>query len=324
MAKDRLSEVLEFIEVRSVVSGGIAVGGPWEARAEVGEELKFCAMVQGEASLTTNGVEAPIELGAGDVALLNGRSWLALCGGADDGMRIQVDPPSTGSVTRIGDADLDTADIFIGGRVELNPTGKELLLQALPPVAHVRSSAAAAPHLRDHLDRLFSETVAHRVGSDFAIRQYGQLLLLEVLRGFMNEADVPIGWLKVLADERLRPALALIHEQPAKAWSLEDLARAAAMSRTAFAERFRDVAGAPPLSYLINWRMLLAQRELRSGDTRIRPLALRLGYSSESAFSTAFKRNVGESPLHYRSRMRRETRPQEVVGRTADVPAAVR
>ncbi|HWC24104.1 MAG TPA: AraC family transcriptional regulator [Flexivirga sp.] len=311
MPNDRLSEVLEFIEVRSVISGGVAVNGPWEARADVGEELKFCAMVQGEARLTTNGIEAPIQLRAGDVALLNARAWLALRGGIDQGAPVAVDPPSSGSITRIDDADLRTADVFVGGQVELNPTGKELLLQALPPVAHVRSSAAAAPHLRGHLDRLFKETVENQVGSDFAIRQYGQLLLLEVLRGFMREADVPIGWLKVLADERLRPALTLIHEQPAKAWSLEDLARAAAMSRTAFAERFREVAGAPPLSYLINWRMLLAQRELRSADTRIRPLALQLGYSSESAFSTAFKRNVGESPQHYRSRVRREAQLQE-------------
>lgn len=87
---------------------------------------------------------------------------------------------------------------------------------------------------------------------------------------------------------------------------LEDLARAAAMSRTTFAERFRDVAGTPPQSYLLGWRMLLARRELRSGDARVRPLALQLGYSSESAFSTAFKREVGESPLHYRARTRRD------------------
>jgi AraC-like DNA-binding protein len=102
----------------------------------------------------------------------------------------------------------------------------------------------------------------------------------------------------------LRPALALIHEDPAKGWSLEDLARAASMSRTTFAERFRQAAGTPPLSYLINWRMLLAQRALRSSDTQVRALALELGYSSESAFSTAFKRRVGESPLSYRLRAR--------------------
>ena len=89
------------------------------------------------------------------------------------------------------------------------------------------------------------------------------------------------------------------------AWRLEELARAAAMSRTSFAERFRTVAGVPPLTYLNRWRMLLAQRALR-GDVRVGSLAFDLGYASESAFSTAFKRVVGESPLRYRYRVRDE------------------
>jgi AraC-like DNA-binding protein len=82
------------------------------------------------------------------------------------------------------------------------------------------------------------------------------------------------------------------------------LARAAAMSRTSFAERFRTVAGVPPLTYLSRWRMLLAQRALRDGDARIGSLAAELGYASESAFSTAFKREVGESPLRFRQALR--------------------
>lgn len=101
----------------------------------------------------------------------------------------------------------------------------------------------------------------------------------------MDEGDVPPGWLKVLTDERLRPVLA---------------------------ERFRDAAGTPPLAYLTTWRMLLAQRELRSGEARVRSLALQLGCSSESAFSTASKREVGESPLHHRSRARQHA--QQLVG----------
>jgi AraC-like DNA-binding protein len=79
------------------------------------------------------------------------------------------------------------------------------------------------------------------------------------------------------------------------------------MSRTSFAERFRSVAGQPPLTYLNRWRMLLAQRALRDEHVRIRSLAAELGYASESAFSTAFKREVGESPLRYRNRAREES-----------------
>jgi AraC-like DNA-binding protein len=84
-----------------------------------------------------------------------------------------------------------------------------------------------------------------------------------------------------------------------------ELARAAGMSRTSFAERFRATAGVPPLTYLSRWRMLLAQRALRDPDARVGIIAAELGYRSDAAFSNAFKREVGESPLHYRRRLQR-------------------
>lgn len=308
MTIDRLSDILDLMEVRSVVSGGSAVRGRWQTRNDIDDDLKFIAVVRGRAWLTTDGLAAPLELSSGDVAILNGRSWLALEGGVGDCEPLRVQPPSAGSVMRAEDAAADGADVLIGGRVELNPAGRELLLRTLPPVVHVGPTSPVGAAIRGHIQRLFEEIVANRLGSDFAIRQYGQLLVLDVIRGYLQTPDLPAGWLKVLTDDRLRPALALIHEHPAKGWSLEDLARAASMSRTTFAQRFRDAAGTPPLSYLINWRMLLAQRELRTSDTQIRALALDLGYSSESAFSTAFKRRIGESPLSYRSRSRESAR----------------
>lgn len=144
------------------------------------------------------------------------------------------------------------------------------------------------------------------MGSAFAIRQYAQLLLLELLRAYVDQAELSPGWLRLLTDEPLRPALHLMHSEPGKRWGLQELAHAAAMSRTTFAERFRTVAGVPPLTYLSRWRMLLAQRALRADDLRIGSLAFELGYASESAFSTAFKREVGESPRRYRHHNRRE------------------
>ncbi len=304
MATDRLSDVLDLIEVKSVVSGGSAVRGHWRTDSTIDDDLKFIAVVRGTATLTTDGVDRPVVLLAGDVAVLNQRSWLTLEGGDGAGEPVIVEPPSSGSTISDADTDATDVDVLIGGRIELNPMGRELLLRSLPPVAHIGAASTVGAHLRGHVQRLFSEIVADRVGADFAIRQYGQLLVLDVVRGFMQDTDMPAGWLKALTDEKLRPALALIHEQPARGWSLEDLARASSMSRTSFAERFRDIAGTSPLAYLINWRMLLAQRELRGGDSRVGPLAFTLGYGSESAFSTAFKRHVGESPSAYRSRVR--------------------
>ncbi|GAA4506033.1 AraC family transcriptional regulator [Actinoallomurus oryzae] len=307
MSGDQLSEVFDVVEVRGVLSGGFAVRGPWVSQTPIADPLKFIALVCGRARLTTDAGHGPIELEPGDVAIINNRSWLKLEGGTGDGPPRDVIPEEGFSSPGLIGADSDTDDVVIGGRVDLNAAGQALLLQALPPVGHVRASASAATNLRGSLDRLFDEVTGDRIGAAFAIRQYGQLLLLEVLRAYVGQAELPPGWLRVLADERLRPALSLMHAEPGRPWGLEDLARAAAMSRTSFAERFRTMAGIPPLAYLNRWRMLLAQRALRDSDVRVGSLAAELGYGSESAFSTAFKREVGESPLRYRYRVRNES-----------------
>jgi AraC-like DNA-binding protein len=310
MAADHLSEVFDVVEVRSAVSGGFAVRGPWVARADLQDPLKLIAMVCGRGRLITDGIDEPIELGPGDVAILNDRSWLHHEGGTGDGPRQEILPEQ--NFTRLVGADPGTDDVVIGASVDINPAGRALLLQALPPVGHVRASAGAATGLRGSLDRLFDEVTGNRMGAAFAIRQYGQLLLLEVLRAYVGQAELPPGWLRLLTDERLCPALTLLHADPAKPWGLEELARAASMSRTSFAERFRTVAGVPPLTYLNRWRMLLAQRALRDGDVRVGSLAGELGYTSESAFSTAFKREVRESPLRYRYRVRGPATPERI------------
>jgi AraC-like DNA-binding protein len=301
MAGDQLSEVLDLVQVRGLVSGGFAVRGPWFARSPIRDPLKLIALVSGRVRLTVDGVDDPVELEGGDVAILNDRSWLSLEGGAGGGLRREIVPEE--GFNHLSGADRGHDDVVIGAAVDINPAAESLLQQALPPVGHVRASAGATG-LRDTLDGLFEEAAGRRVGSAFAIRQHGQLLLLEVLRAYVDQAEMPPGWLRVLTDERLLPALGLMHAEPGKPWRLEELARAAAMSRTSFAERFRTVAGVPPLAYLNRWRMLLAQRALRDGDARVGSLAVELGYGSESAFSTAFKREVGESPLRYRARVR--------------------
>lgn len=306
MVDDQLSEVFDLVEVRGLVSGGFAARGPWVSRGVVEDPMKIIALVCGRARLTTDGIDRPVELEAGDVAILNNRSWLEVEGGAGDGPRREIVPEENDVSIHLSGADCGTDDVIIGGRVDLNPAGQALLREALPPVGHVRAAAATATNLRGCLHRLFEEVSGHRIGSAFAIRQYGQLLLLEVLRAYIDQAELPSGWLRVLTDERLRPALRLMHAEPGKHWGLEELARAAAMSRTSFAERFRTVAGMPPLAYLNRWRMMLAQRALRDSDARVGSLASELGYASESAFSTAFKREVGVSPLRYRYRVRDE------------------
>ncbi len=112
--------------------------------------------------------------------------------------------------------------------------------------------------------------------------------------------EIPSGWLRAIGDRRLAPALRLMHGAPGRAWRLNELAAASAMSRTAFCVHFRSVAGMAPLTWLTQWRMRMARRALIDEKTPITVLAAKLGYASESAFSSAFKRVAGMSPSDYR------------------------
>ena len=301
VVRDQLSDVFDLIEVQGLVSGGFSVRGDWICHFDIHDPLKMIAVVCGHIRVTADGI-GPIDLAPGDVAILNRCSRMVLQGGSGLDAPTELVLDESDTFVRVDGANCSDSDVIIGGHVDVNPIGQALLMQALPPVGHVRASAAEATNLHAILNRLLDEVTGDRVGAAFAIKQQGQLLLLEVLRAYIAQNDqLPPGWLRLLTDDRLRPAVSLMHDQPGKPWRLDELARTSAMSRTSFAERFRVVAGVPPLTYLNNWRMQLARHALRDSDARVGPLAFRLGYTSESAFSNAFKREVGMSPLRYRA-----------------------
>nr|WP_246001678.1 helix-turn-helix transcriptional regulator [Allorhizocola rhizosphaerae] len=127
------------------------------------------------------------------------------------------------------------------------------------------------------------------------------MLLLFVLRAWFDEQpDARGGWAAVLRDPAIVAALEGIHREPARAWTVEELARLAGLSRSAFAKRFTALVGRPPLAYLTWWRMTTAARLLRSSDTSLRAVAAKAGYASEFAFAKAFKREYGTAPGRYR------------------------
>lgn len=289
--------MLDLVDVRGMLTGGFAVRGPWAVRAPIDSPLKIFALAAGHARLATDGAPGPLDLHPGDVAILNGRTWVELRGGGDTARARHIDPPDGVPNPSLRHAEPGD-DVIIGGALHLNPAGQALVQEATGPLNHVRADAAGP--LRTTLDALLAEITSGRPGAAYAARQHGHLLVLEVLRTFATQADAPPGWLRLLADERLRPALRAMHDDPGRTHSLTDLAHTAAMSRTAFAQRFRTVAGMPPLTYLARWRMLLAQFALRDHDPSITSLADQFGFASASAFSTAFKREVGQSPLRYR------------------------
>lgn len=303
---DVLSHVFDLVEVQGMLTGGFAVRGPWVSSGTVSQPLKLIALVAGSARVRVDGPggpDGPVDLAPGDVVLLNHRTRLEVRGGSGEGAPVHLVPEAGFDAMALAEADLATDDVLVGGWIQVSAAGLALLSTALPGLVHVHATTSAASRLGGLVERIFDEATSGRLGSGFAIRQNGQLLLLEMLRSYLEQGQTPAGWLRLLADEPLRPALLLIHEQPGQPWGLRELARAAGMSRTSFAERFREIAGTPPLTYLSHWRMLLAQRALRDPDVRVGPLAAELGYGSESAFSTAFKRTVGESPSRYRKRL---------------------
>lgn len=158
MTGDQLSEVPGVVEIRGLMSGGFTARGPWVARSTLADPLRFIAMARGRARLTADGVDDPLDLKAGDIAILNSRSWLELQGGTGDGAPRKIEVPVGHSSFRDATADLvDADDIVLGGHIDLNPAGEALLLEALPPVGHVRASAAAAPRLCSSLDRILDE-----------------------------------------------------------------------------------------------------------------------------------------------------------------------
>jgi AraC-like DNA-binding protein len=302
---DPLAETLALTEARCFVSRGYEGYGEWVLRYPASERLKFSATVEGSCWIDFEDGKPRIDLQAGDVVLFDGRRGF-LKGNADVAVEDAVEAFNAhgGPIARFGSGAADRSGakvVGVGGHVSVNRTGEELLMRALPPVIVLRATDERAATFRWLLERLLHEATTAGPGASLAADNLAHLLFVETLRACLTEAEsLPVGWLRAIADERIAPSLRLMHDQPGRAWQLEELALASAMSRTTFAERFRSVAGVPPLTYLTNWRMRLAERALRDEDTPLSTLAHSLGYTSDSAFSNAFKRVNGMAPKRYR------------------------
>ena len=189
---------------------------------------------------------------------------------------------------------------LVGGRFDFSGVPTQLLLSSLPSLVHVQANEPQASILRWALERFTTELQQKRPGRSLMNEHLAHLMLVEVLRTHLATLDsTGIGWFYGLADRNLCIALSAIHATPAHRWSVQELAQLASMSRSAFALRFKQVVGAAPMEYLTYWRMLLASDRLKNTDDSVSTIAFSLGYESESAFSTAFKRVMSQSPRHY-------------------------
>jgi len=164
---------------------------------------------------------------------------------------------------------------------------------------HIRKESDKAA-MRWSLERMRQELREGQPGGFLMAQHLAHLMLLQALRLHLAEGSAGgVGWLFALADKHIGAAIAAIHEAPAHRWTLQALAELAGMSRSTFALRFKETVGKSPMEYLTRWRMMLAGDRLMHSSDPISIIALSLGYESESAFSTAFKRVMGCSPRQY-------------------------
>ena len=302
---DPLSDILALLQPKSVETYGVVSGGDWALDfPRRYEGIKFGAVARGGCWLRVSGEPQPFKLEEGDCYLLTGQPyWL----GTDlelpgtDARTIFVDLK-----TRVAQHGPHDDTFLVGGRLMFDASHQVLLTGALPAVMHIPAAADEAETLRWTLKQLAKELTEMRPGGALMSEHLGHILFVNALRLHMaSEGEGAPGWLKGLNDPRIGRALRAVHAEPARRWTLEQLASEAGMSRTAFALHFKALVGWPPLDYLLRWRMRLAARALLSPErTRLAEIALSVGYESESAFSAAFKRAMGCAPKHYQGRIR--------------------
>lgn len=172
------------------------------------------------------------------------------------------------------------------------------LLGVMPHFIKVdRHAESAMSTIKSISELLKLEAQQIAVGAGATIGRLADILVIAAMRQYLTELDEnELGWINALEDDRIGKAIKLIHNQPEKHWSLEDLATAIGMSRTSFANQFKRLVGNTPMEYLTEWRMSLAYSKLQLSQQTVLAIALDIGYQSEAAFSRAFKKATGQSP----------------------------
>lgn len=300
MAFDVLSDALSAFSPVARVVGALDLGGEWAVDFPAHEGMKVFAVASGQAWLHVEGEAEAVHLVEGECVILpNGRPFSI----ARDLSYVATPIQSLiGKVWTDGVAQLEGGGdtILLAGHFSFSSSATRFLIGEVPPILKLQEGSNQG-HLRWILQNIGDELFSMEAGSEVAVHHLTHLLLLQALRLYLEKAAGHTrGWLFALYDPRLGRAIQAIHAAPSEAWTLSRLAAAAGMSRSKFAERFHAITGTSPIEYVIRWRMMLACRHLVTTKDAISRVALSLGYQSEAAFSTAFKRVIGRSPSSYR------------------------
>jgi len=340
MSGDTLSDLLRVVRLRGAVFFYLRNAESWVAETPRSSKIIPAVMPGVEHLMPFHGLargscwggvagEAPIRLDEGDVVLFPQGDHHVLS--STPGMRakgVDVDiyfspkPPQLPWSLTVTNEGTATESVEGGGREETTVVCGYLgcdakpfnpLLASMPRMVHIpglagKGNSWTAMYLRSLAD----ESTRKRPGGEAVLERMSEMLFVEALRHYASSLPPgQTGWLAGMRDAAVGRALALIHQRPAEAWTVERLGEQAALSRSVLHERFVHFIGLPPIQYLAQWRMQLAAGWLRETDAKVVEVAQEVGYESEAAFSRAFRRAVGESPAAWRrARRARPTQAQ--------------
>jgi AraC-like DNA-binding protein len=295
---DPFSQLVELLKPQAVFWRLVEAHDAWTIAFRPTNVVVFGQMIEGSCQVEReDGITFHVD--AGDFMLMAAPpNWtMAALGGStavDFGAVIEnpdllLLPALSSQVTR-----------FMAGNFEFDSANRDLISTLMPPIIHVRGNETAAARLSALLATFGDEANASRPGRSLVLDRLLAVILVETLRyRSADNVDSTQGLLSGLADPRIGHALRIMHSDTRRPWTLAALAREVGMSRSAFASRFAQLVGVPPIEYLANWRMALAKSALASSDVSMTDIAEMAGYQSVSAFSTAFKRETGLSPTLY-------------------------
>ena len=281
-----------------------SLSAPWGVETgELGRGI-FHAVVRGRAFARLASGGEPVVLERGDVVLMPfGDNHLMMDEPARPTRLLRdlstVDADGMGHLVVEGEG---AHTSLICGEVTFDGGEAHPVFSMLPPLIRVRDVDGSMSSVVETLIELIAAEVDdHGPGADAVVARLTDVLMVYVLRDYISRLpEDEVGWLGALRDPQIRQALGLIHARPEAQWTVDQLAAAVGLSRSSFFGRFKDLVGEPPLRYLTRWRIHVASRMLRYGDASVSTAGRRVGYSTDAAFSNAFKRVMGVRPGAYR------------------------
>ena len=303
-ADDALSDALASLGLRSRVFCWSELSATWALDAPAGNFAHFHLVTEGDAWLHLPSRSTPLRVRTGDLVVLPRGRGHVLSGSRQRPLQPTASLANitlrSGLILIRNDGDGPMTRVICGSFSARHQEGSWLLAQ-LPDVLNVKGrNRAAVPWLTGVIDLLGQEARHPGLGRGAVMTRLTDILLIRVLRQWLERSPNQRGWLVALRDPQIGAALSLIHRRLERAWTVDALAKGVAMSRSAFADRFTKLIGAPPLRYIARSRMNRAAEMLRTTSVPIEQIGAELGYATTAAFHKAFKRQFGVAPGSYR------------------------